>query len=434
MNKFEIIEVLRDWNLWENPLEEGIARPDYVGKMREQLASGQVLIVTGARRSGKSFLMRQLASSLCREGVTKERTLFVNFEDPRWIGADVKLLEEIFHAYVEFVRPEEKPYLFLDEIQELEGWEKWVRSIHELGKATIVLSGSNAKLLSRELGTVLTGRHVDVTVYPLSFSEFLSFKSADLSSGRLGGYLREYLEKGSFPALVVSGVGIQEWLISYYDDLLEKDLIRRFKIRKTEELKSLLRFYMGNIAKPTTFHSAAKFLGLSPSTTEKFMAYFEQAYLLFPLQRFSSGFKGQMKSPRKIYTIDTALARAVGFRVGDDFGRMAENIVYIELLRTKMYYPEREYFYWKDERVGRDGSEVDFVVKNGSKILEIVQVCMGDFSGDVRKRELRAIRKAVARLNPEKITVITEDLASVESFPYGTVEFISLEKWLLRLQ
>lgn len=432
MNKSEILEILKDWNLWEKPLEEGISRPEYVGKMREQIASGQVLIVTGARRSGKSFLMRQLASSLCLDGLEKERTLFVNFEDPRWIGADALLLDEIFHAYLEFVRPEGKPYLFLDEIQEVEGWEKWVRSMHELGKATIVLSGSNAKLLSRELGTVLTGRHVDVTVYPLSFSEFLSFKGMDASSDRLGGYMREYVERGAFPALVVSGTSVSEWLLSYYDDLLEKDLIRRFKVRKTEELKALLRFYMGNIAKSTTFHAAGKFLGISSDTAEKFMTYFEQSYLLFPIRRFSPSFKGQQKSPRKIYALDTALARVTGFRVGEDFGRMAENVVYLELLREKMQYPEREYFYWKDERAGRDGDEVDFVVKNGSNIVEILQVCMGEFQGDVRRRELRAMRKAAERLHPGKLTVVTEEYSGIESFPYGSIEFVPIEKWLVR--
>lgn len=436
MKKVEIFGILEDWNFWKKPWEDGIARPFYVEKMYRYLSAGQVLIVTGARRSGKSFLMKQLASLLARRNVKKENILFVNFEDPRWLKLDAFLLDEIIETYNEFVRPDSKPYIFLDEIQEVNGWEKWVRAVHELGKATIILSGSNAKLLSRELGTVLTGRHLDMMVYPLSFHEFLEFKGIHSFSNSSGvspirGYLREYLARGSFPALAFLDDGIKEWFLAYYDDVLEKDLIKRFKIRKTEELKALLQYYMSNIAKLTTFHSTAKFLKISPDTAEKFTRYFEQSYLLFSLKRFSFSFKGQQKSPRKIYSIDTALAQAVGFRMGEDIGRVMENIVYLEYLRKKINNPEWEFFYWKDEQAGRDGKEVDFVIKSGNRILEITQVCMGDLASDTKKRELRAIKKAANKLKPEKINIITEEYEGMEAYEYGSVQFIPLWKWLI---
>lgn len=436
MNKVEISNILKDWNFWEKPWEEGIPRPFYVEKMRGHLNTGQVLIITGARRSGKSFLMKQLASSLHKEGTEKKNILFINFEDPRWLKRDAATLFDIFETYRELMQPGKKPYIFLDEIQEVEGWERWVRTIHELDKATLIVSGSNAKLLGYELGTVLTGRHLDLDVYPLSFGEFLNFKgvksASDLRDASLvRGSLREYLARGSFPALAFLQGGVKEWFLDYYDDVVEKDVIKRFKIRKTEELKALLNFYMSNISKLSTFNSTAKFLKISPDTAEKFTAYFEQSYLLFSLKRFSFGFKEQQKSPRKIYSVDTVLAETIGFRMSDDFGRVAENIVYLEYLRRKIINPGMELFYWKDEQSGRDGKEVDFVVKNGNRILEIVQVCMGSLLEDTKKRELRAIAKAAAKLNPGRIIVITDDYEGVEKYPYGGVVFMPLWKWLL---
>lgn len=436
MDKIEISNILKHWNFWEKPWEEGVPRPFYVEKMRGFLNTRQVLVITGARRSGKSFLMKQLASSLHKEGVEKKNILFINFEDPRWLKRDAATLFDIFETYRELMQPGEKPYIFLDEIQEVEGWERWVRTMHELDKATLIVSGSNAKLLGYELGTVLTGRHLDIDVYPLSFSEFLNFKGAgsvsdlkDVSAIR--GYLREYLARGSFPALAFLRGEIKEWFLDYYDDVVEKDVIKRFKIRKTEELKTLLNFYMSNISKPSTFNSAAKFLKISPDTAEKFTAYFEQSYLLFPLKRFSFGFKEQQKSPRKIYSVDTVLAEAIGFRMSDDFGRVAENIVYLEYMRRKITNPGYELFYWKAEQAGKDGKEVDFVVKDRNRILEIAQVCMGSLAEDTKKRELRAVAKAAKKLNPEKIVVITDDYEGVEKYPYGNVAFIPLWKWLL---
>jgi predicted AAA+ superfamily ATPase len=308
--------------------------------------------------------------------------------------------------------------------------------MHELGKATLIISGSNAKLLSRELGTVLTGRHLDIVVYLLSFREFLEFKGLKLFSDSkdisiIRGYLREYLARGSFPALTFLQSGLKEWFLAYYDDVLEKDLIRRFRIRKIEELKALLNFYMSNISKLSTFNSVAKFLKISPDTAEKFTAYFEQSYLLFSMKRFSFGFKEQRRSSRKIYSIDTVLAGPMGFRMSDDLGRVAENIVYLEYLRRKVFNPEYEFFYWKEEQSGRDGKEIDFVIKSGNRIVEIVQVCMGNLAEDTKKRELRAVAKAVKKLNPDKIIVITGEYEGIEKYEYGNVIFIPLWKWLL---
>ncbi len=423
--------------MWKAAREEGVPRPFYLDKMRTQVRAGQVVVVTGVRRSGKSFLMRQLASSLVREGTPKEDILFVNFEDPRWLKRDTVLLEEIFSVYQASLHPGAKPYVFLDEIQEVDGWERWVRTLHELNRATIVISGSNAKLLGKELGTVLTGRHVDMVVYPLSFREFLAFRGVtDVSlstPAALAGYLRDYIARGSFPALALLEESRREWFLAFYDDVLEKDLVGRFRIRKSEELKALLNFAMSNIAKSMTFHSVSKFLHLSPDTVEKFTTYLEQAYLLFSVKRFSLSTKEWQRSPRKIYAIDTALATTIGFRMSEDLGRVVENLVYLEYLRRQVVDPETELFYWKDVQAGTSGAEVDFIVKRGTRIIEAVQVSVGDLSGATKKRELRALAQVAKKLHPERLLVITEEYEGEEEYAYGKVVYIPVWKWLIEV-
>ncbi|MEK7172658.1 MAG: AAA family ATPase, partial [Patescibacteria group bacterium] len=166
IDKNGLLAVLNDWNFWQKDLPVGVKRDDYLTKAKSFLKEGQVLVITGARRSGKSFIMRQLIKELINSGTAPQETLMINFEDPRLPKLDVTALQEIYEIYLETLNPKVKPYIFLDEIQEVEDWEKWVRTMHELDKAHLIISGSNAKLLSQELATLLTGRHLDIEVSP----------------------------------------------------------------------------------------------------------------------------------------------------------------------------------------------------------------------------------------------------------------------------
>ena len=207
MDKNEIFSILDDWNFWRQELDTGIVRKTYLDRFKELSTSNQIITITGPRRAGKSYLMRQMNLYLLSKGFKKENLLFVNFEDPRFTSLDTKLMDQIFSTYIEFLTPEGEITIFMDEVQEVEGWEKWVRMMHELKKAKLIISGSNAKLLSRELGTLLTGRHLDLSVFPLSFREFLEFNGIrkidklDLITLEtdIKGLLRRYIEFGSFP-------------------------------------------------------------------------------------------------------------------------------------------------------------------------------------------------------------------------------------------
>jgi len=435
MDKNEILKILEDWNFWKKTLDTGNPRVFYLEKLKKMLSAEQIVAITGARRSGKSFIMRQLARKLIKEKIDTNRILIINFEDPRFIGLDTKLLQQIYETYLEFLNPKDKPYIFLDEIQEVKGWEKWVRTMHELKKASIILSGSNAKLLSRELATLLTGRHLSITVFPLSFKEFLDFnnlrikKELDLASKRIEikSLLRNYLEFGSFPDVVLQREK-KEILLAYFGDVSDKDLIRRYRIRKSEKLKNLIKFYLSNVSSLITFSSIEKSLKISADTIEKFSNYFETAYLAFFLKRFSFKVKEQEKSPRKVYAIDSGLANIIGFRFSQNLGKLAENIVFLELKRKRTSSPYLEFYYWKDER----HREVDFVIKEKLKVKQLIQICWDIGDEKTRKREIESLTRAMREFKLKEGLVITEDYEDEERIENKKIKFIPLWKWLLK--
>ncbi len=435
MDKNEILAILKDWNEWENQPDIGTLRSDYLNRLEDLISgSGQVITITGPRRAGKSYLMRQMVRRLSEKGVKKENILFVNFEDPRFTSLDTNLLAQIYDVYQGFLAPTNVPYLFLDEIQEVSGWEKWVRMMHELRKVKMIVSGSNAHLLGPELGTLLTGRHIDLTVFPLSFKEFLMFNKFDLKTpievtgqaSQIKGFFHKFMEMGSFPEVVLS-VKKKEVLLNYFEDLLTKDLIKRFRVRKTSVMKSLIKYYLSNAGNLITFTSAGKFLQSNTDTIERFSENFEDVYLVFFLKRFSYKVKEQEKSPRKIYAIDTGLCNTLGFRFSENAGRLAENIVFLALKRKQMMDARVELFYWKDVH----HREVDFVIKEGLKSKELIQVCWTMRDEKTRKRELLSLQKAIKELDASTATIITEDSEGEEKLRGSTVKMIPLWKWLL---
>jgi len=435
MNKNEIIEILQDWNFWKRDLEAGIKRPIYLNKLKGFLKTGQIVTITGARRVGKSFLMRQLIRSLITDGVDRNNILMVNFEDPRFTELDVRTLQRTYEVYLEFLNPKGEIFIFLDEVQEVSGWERWVRTIHELNKAKLVISGSNAKLLDKELSTLLTGRHIDLVVFPLSFKEYLAFNRVDLKDRpdfvskriEIEGFFRKYLEWGSFPEVVLLSYERKQMLLHYFEDIINKDLIRRYRIRKSDRLNSLAKFYLTNISSSITFSSLEKFLNISADTVEKFSRYLEDAYLLFFLKRFSFKVKEQEKSPRKVYAIDTGLANTIGFRFSQNLGRLAENIVFLELVRRKTLEKNNlELYYWKDPQ----HREVDFVLKESLNVTQILQVCWEINRPETKAREIKALLKAMEKLKLNEGFVITDDLEKEENVRGKKIRYVPLWKWL----
>ena len=434
MDKNELFFILNDWNFWRQELDTGVEREVYVERFKALSSSNQVITVTGPRRAGKSYLMRQMGSDLINKGVRKENLLYVNFEDPRFSTLDTNLMDQILSIYKEFMAPKGEQHIFMDEVQEDDGWEKWVLMMHELKKAKLVISGSNAKLLSRELGTLLTGRHLDLSVYPLSFKEFLKFNGISLmdridlvtKETEIKGLLRKYIEWGSFPEVALSEQK-KEILLNYFDDLVEKDLLRRFRVRKSSAMKALIKYYLSNSGNLTTYSSIEKFLRLSSDTVEKFSGYFEDVYLIFFLKRFSFKVRAQEKSPRKVYAVDTGLCNAVGFRFSDNIGKLVENIVFLELQRRQAVHPEWELYYWKDEH----HREVDFIIKKGRRVEELIQVCWNVNDPKTRARETRSLLKAMDQFGKNEAVIVTDEYETVEDVKGKKITYVPLWKWLI---
>jgi predicted AAA+ superfamily ATPase len=400
-----------------------------------------IISLIGVRRSGKSTLMRQIAKKLVEEKIKdKNEILIVNFDDKRITEKDLKLIDEIFNVYMEEIKPSKLPTVFLDEIHKVKEWERWVRTMHELKKAKIFISGSTSQLLKGELSSLLTGRHLDVIVFPLSFSEFLKFKGVQIEhkldlvakKSEIKSLLKEYLKFGGFPEVVLTKEDEikKAILLTYFDDIITKDIVERYKIRISEKLKTLAKFYLSNISSLITFSSLEEFLGMNSVTIENFSSKLEEAFLIFFNKIFHPSVKKQEKISRKVYSIDTGLCNAVGFKMDENTGNLMENLVAIEMKRRNS---KSEIFYWR-EYGKTEGREVDFVIRENLRIKQLIQVTYASAKDEVEKREVKALIKASELLKCKDLLVITWDFEDEIKADNKVVKFTPLWKWLLKLE
>jgi predicted AAA+ superfamily ATPase len=431
MEKAEIIEILEDWNFWTKKHDVGIARPNYLRRLNEIAKTGQVIAVTGVRRSGKSTIMLQYIMHLIGKKLDPKNILYVNFEDLRFKEISLELLNRIYEVYLEYVQPTSKPYIFLDEVHKIKNWEKFARTMHELKKASVFVSGSNAKLLFGEIASVLTGRHLDLMVFPLDFKEFLLFKKIEIKDAldlvskrhKIKSLLSEYIENGGFP-LVSLNAQKKELLQAYFEDIINKDIIENHAIDNVTKLKSLAKFYLTNVGRRISFNKISKFLDLSLDTVERYSYYLEEAYMVYFIKKFSYSLKEQEKTMAVIYSIDNGLRNLLGFTFSKDSGWLYQNTVANSLIKE---YGKENVFYWMSDIK----EEVDFVVKEGLKVKQLVQVCY-DLSGlGTKEREVKALLKASKELKCKNLFIITEDYEKEEKIENKKIKFIPLWKWLL---
>ncbi len=431
MRKEEILEILSDWNFWAKEIDTGFKREDYIRKLIPLITeTNQIVCIAGIRRSGKSTIIRQLAKELGAD----INTLIVNFEDERFIQRDLKLLRDIYDTYLEKVKPDKKPIIFLDEIQNIPEWERFARGVHERKEARLIISGSSSKLLSAELATLLTGRNITFFAYPLSFKEFLKFKGIPATTEievlakrvEIKRALDEYMEFGGFPEVVLS-TDKKRILLGYFETIITKDTIERFNIREREKIKTLSKFYLTNIASPVSFQKVSTFLNIPHATVDRFSDYIQTACLVFFIKKFSFSMKDQEKAQRKVYSIDSGLSNVIGFRFSKNSGKLMENIVANELRIRQTFDPMIEIYYYKDTA----GKEVDFVIKEGLKVKELIQVCDDISDMETKERELKGLLRAMDELNLKSGLVITEDFEGEENFKNKEIIYKPLWKWLL---
>jgi len=312
-----------------------------------------------------------------------------------------------------------------DEMQNIFGWEKFVRRLFENGKK-IFVTGSNAKLLSSELATTLSGRHLKIELYPFSFSEYLgcnNFKIkkyyTTIEKSTIVAQFRKYMEYGGFPEIAVGGNS--EELRQLYQDVLIKDLVVRFKIRETKGFRDVALFLLSNITSPISFNSLRDLIGISSVTSVKnYVDFFEEAYLFYSLFKFDYSVKKQIINDRKIYCVDTGLVNAVAFRFSENLGRVLENIVFIELKRRG-----EDFFYYKEKR------ECDFIVRKGMKVSEAIQVALTLSDPETKKREVAGVLEVAKKFNLKAGLIITEDEDDEIKEDGIVIKIIPAWKWLL---
>jgi uncharacterized protein len=436
MRKEELIAILSEWNFWGKGLEVGIERITYTNKIKEFLNSpiNKIISVYGVRRSGKSFILRQIAKFLS-ENFGPKNNLYINFEDVR-LEKNLETLLKCYEAYLEIIRPTSKPFLILDEIQEVDGWERFVRSLQEKNEAKIIVSGSSSKLMSEDLASLLSGRDIPVEIFPLNFNEFLSFNKISIKSfeeilinkSLLIKSLREYIEFGGFPEVVIEKNESmkKEILKRYFDTILVKDVKNRFRLRESDYIEKLGIFYLTNVASHTSFNRLSKVLKIPTKTVERFSKFISVSRMIFFLEKFSFGAKERIVSPLKVYSIDTGISNAIGFKFMENFGKVMENLVAIELQR-KFKKPVFEVFYFKDYQQ----HEVDFVIKEGLKVNQLIQVTYASSKDEIEKREIRALLKASELLKCEGLMIITWDYEDEIKVNNKTIKCLPLWKWLI---
>lgn len=406
---------MRDVLLSQDKVAQGeIVARTLAGKMGEFKDTPFVVIVSGVRRCGKSTLLRTIKNG---------QSYYVNFDDERFIDFTVKDFALLYDLLIELFG--ERDVFLFDEIQNVPGWERFVRRLHD-EKKKVYVTGSNATMLSRELGTHLTGRNISLFLYPFSFREFLAFKKHEVGDVRrltpaqrsvLKRYFSEYLEKGGFPEYLSTGK--IEYLQSLYQNILYRDIITRYNLPSEKPIKETVYYAASNAGKEISFNTVRKLTGLSSATTVKeYFEYLENSFLLFLTPRYDYSAKKQLYYNKKVYFIDSALARIVGFRPTEDYGRLLENAVYLSLKRTG-----DEIFFHRETR------ECDFLVRSGGKITAAIQV-----TADYEKnaiRETEGLQEAMKRYGLKKGLILTYDQRGAIERDEAKITIKPVWEWLL---
>ena len=385
------------------------------------LENNLIKVVMGPRRAGKSFFCLH---TLSRQG----NFGYVNFDNEALLKLDdyQDLVSEIKQVY------EDPKNLFFDEIQNLPNWELFVNRLQRQGYL-LVVTGSNSKLLSKELTTHLTGRHIPTIVLTFSFKEYLKAKKADLgklTTQESEEILLEYLRSGGYPEVVMKKLDPKQYLSVLFDSIIYKDIIKRYHIRKGPDIEKLAEYLMSNLASEISYLSLAQTVGIKSSqSTQKYCGFLEEAYLIFTVNRFSYKTK-HIGQNRKVYAYDNGMITAKAFQASPNYGKFLENCVAIHLKRKDME-KKIELYYWRNPQ----GEAVDFIVKRGTQIMELIQARYSLESEKTRNREIRALLKAGKELGCKKLTILTLREAKEEMHEWfgikGVITYKPIARWLL---
>ncbi|MFH1637654.1 MAG: ATP-binding protein [Candidatus Woesearchaeota archaeon] len=364
--------------------KKGTVERDLLKDIVKWFNDERIMIISGIRRVGKSTLLSQIMG--------QKKGCYVNFEDEKLLNFKAKDFEFLNEALAE-VYGTSKVYFF-DEVQNVGQFESFIRRLHDQ-KKKIVITGSNALLLSGELGTKLTGRYKLFELFPFSFVEFLRFKSAENASiKRKQQLFKEFFTMGGMPEYLKNND--PDYIRTVYENILYRDLIARYSIRRQRVVKELVNMLATNVSSKFTYNALKKSLGLANSITVKeHICHLSDAYLFFELEKFDFSSRRRIAAPKKIYFVDHSFCQVLGTEFSANSGKILENIVFIELKRRR-----KELYYFSGE------NECDFVVKKGAGVQEAIQVCYELNDGNM-EREVVGLLEAMQALKIKKGIVLT---------------------------
>ncbi|MFH1223187.1 MAG: ATP-binding protein [Pseudomonadota bacterium] len=396
------------------------------------IAAREILVITGVRRCGKSSFMKILKD----KHFSNEPFFYINFEDERLVEFTHKDFNKILEAVYELTPDKfenKKIYLLIDEIQNIKYFEKWLNRMYEDPKFKIIVSGSNATLLSSEIATALTGRNFSIILYPFSFKEFLLFKgkSIDLKDAittkESSGYKRlliDYLNGSGFPEVIKTQE--PELLAQYYTDIIYKDIVVRHKIKNVQEFREFTKYLFSNTCSFLSYNQISKtFEGISsPNTVKNYLEWLKNSFLFFTLARFSASFKKQLKHLPKVYSIDHGLNKKIGFSISDDHSKLYENTVFLELLRRR-----KDFYYF----ITPSGKEIDFVVKEKGRKVCLVQVCYDVSAQKTVEREETSLIEGMKHFNTNVGYIINSEVDKEKAAGNNLkIVYMPLWKWLMQ--
>ena len=372
------------------------------------LSSSLIKLITGPRRVGKSTQ----ALLMLRD----KNFAYLNFDNYSLLDAwdanlVMRMLDDVYPGY---------EYILLDEVQNLDGWDLWVSELYRLGK-NLVITGSNARMLSSEMATVLTGKYLQLEMLPFSLEEFFDWNKLDLHclnpEDKTNSLVLadDYLRNGGYPEVVASRQLTRSYLDTLFDSIVWKDVAKRHNVRNVTDLNNLAMYLVSNFCNPVSANDLTTELGFSSvNTTRKYMDYLHEPYLFYYLSRYNNKLKLMKKAPRKVYVVDNGFVTSKAFSLSDNLGRLLENQVFIELVR-RGYDVERTMFYYRS----RNDKEVDFVLRKGAHTERLVQVCYDMSNPKTEKREVDSIVECAGELKCSNLVIVTNnDKRTIEKDGY----------------
>jgi len=407
---------------------KGIVPRDY----EIPLESKKIVSLVGVRRSGKSSLLFDTINRL-RQKISRENIIYINFEDDRLYPLKLKDLDLLLEAYFELYphKIDEKIYLFLDEVQVVDGWERYVRRVYDSLDVSVYITGSSSKLLSSEIATSLRGRSITYEIFPFSFREYLRYKdiSINLYSTKSLSFikysLQTYLVDGGFAETIDEDKTISRKILSDYLELIiYKDIVDRYNIKNRSLLKHLTKYCFTNIATLISFtklYNEFKSQGfkVSKDTIFEYISHLEDVYAMFSVPIYRNSIKKKQRNPKKIYAIDNGFKKIYDYAIGDDFSKLYENVVFLHLRRQT-----KEVYYFKQKQ------EVDFYAKvDGNQILVNVSYELKD--DKTKQREVKGLLEAMDYFNIDKSYLITKDEENIVIVDGKKVIILPLYRYLL---